>query len=106
MDANGHGPEDVPFNPEMVPDDAPFRVRKGDTMTVKFDGANLQIAKFSSVRLDSAIYSRQLRLGEDPDQAFDEIYGYLRRKCLAVAVTKLQDFSEELAKAKRTANGE
>ncbi len=74
-------------------------------MTVKFDGASLSIASYSSVKLDSAIYSRQLREGEDPEEAFDQIYGYLRKKCLDVAREKLRDLSEELAAAKRRAKG-
>ena len=82
-----------------------FQVREGDTLTIKWDGANLQIAPFSTVRLDSAIYSRQLRPGEDPIAAFREIHGYLRRECLAVARVKLREFAEELASAKKTAAG-
>jgi len=82
-----------------------FEVREGDTLTIKFDGANLQIASFSSVKLDSAIYSRQLRPGEDPAEVFDQVHSYLRRKCLEVARAKLQDFARELAAAKKTAGG-
>ncbi len=80
-----------------------FNVREGDTLTIKWDGANLQIAPYSTVKLDSAIYSRQLLPGEDPVVAFREIHGYLRRECLKVARVKLREFAKELASAKKIA---
>lgn len=83
--------------------DPEFKVRAGDTLTVKFDGANLQIAPYSSVSLDSAIYSRKLEEGDDPEVEFDRIYAYLKRKLMAVAVTKLSEFADEHRKARERA---
>lgn len=80
-----------------------FEIRAGDTLTIKFDGANLQIAPYSSVSLDSAIYSRKLEEGDDPEAEFDRIYAYLKRKCLGAAVSKLNDFADEHRKARERA---
>lgn len=83
-----------------------FRAREGDTLVVNFGGASLQIAAYSQVQIDSAIYTRKLEAGEDAEMAFAEVYAFLRKECLDRARQKLADFAEEHAKAKKRASGE
>ena len=82
-----------------------FVVREGDRLTVIYNAAKLQIAPFSSVELDSGIYSRSLEPGDDPVEQWDRIYAYLRDKVLEGARSKLKTFATELAEAKAIANG-
>lgn len=82
-----------------------FKTREGDTLDVTFAGAVLQIAPYSTVTIDSAIYHRVLREGEDPAEVYEVVYGYLRRKCIEKARVKLSDFAEEHSKAKERASG-
>lgn len=82
-----------------------FEVREGDRLTVMYHGAKLQIAPYSSVELDGGIYSRSLLPGDDAAEQWDRIHGYLERKALEKARAKLGIFADELAKAKRRANG-
>ena len=77
-----------------------FEVREGDRLTVLYNGAKLQIAKFNTVELDGGIYSRTLQPGDDPSEQWDRIHGYLERKALERARDKLRTFSEELHKAR------
>lgn len=78
-----------------------MKARNGDVLTVMFNGAKLSIAPYSTVELDGAIYQRQLKDGEDPEEVFAAVYEHLRTKCLAQAKRKLADFAAELAKSKR-----
>lgn len=82
---------------------AGFAAREGDTLTVKYDGAKLQIAPYTTVDVDSAIYSRHLRPGDDPEEEFERVYAYLERKCIEKARKKLAAFADELHAAKERA---
>ena len=84
---------------------AGFEVRDGDRLTVMYHGAKLQIAPYNSVELDGGIYSRSLLPGDDPEEQWDRIHGYLERKALEKARTKLATFADELRIAKERAGG-
>jgi hypothetical protein len=77
-----------------------FVPREGDRLTVCYTGAKLQIAPFSTVELDSGIYSRILEVGDDPVEQWDRVYAYLRDKTLEGARAKLSMYVAELAEAK------
>jgi hypothetical protein len=81
-----------------------FEVRDGDKLTVMYGGVKLGIAPYSTVELDSSIYSRILEPGDDPVEQWDKIYLYLKEQCLKVAREKLKTFSEELRAAKQRVN--
>jgi hypothetical protein len=82
-----------------------FAVREGDRLTVTFAGAKLQIAQYSTVELDGAIYSRTLEPGDDLNAEFSRIYEILKESCLSRAREKLAIYAEEHAAAKRAAGG-
>lgn len=80
-----------------------LEVRDGDRLTVTFNGVKLQIAPYSTVELDGAIYSRTLLPGDDAVAQWDRIYRFLRDNAIKEARRKLADFSDELAAARKRA---
>lgn len=86
--------------------DDEFTAREGDVLSVNYAGVKLQIAPFSTVELDSAIYTRRLKPGEDPEVEFAKIHAFLAKQCQTRAREKLATFAGELSKAKRRAQGE
>ena len=85
---------------------AGFVARGGDTLTVHFGGASLQIVQYNNVELDSATYVRRLEPGDDPAAEFARVYAYLRGQCLDRARAKLRDYADELRGARRRAQGD
>jgi hypothetical protein len=83
-----------------------FEIREGDTLTVTYTGAKLQIAPFTTVEIDSSTYRRTLQAGDDPEHEFARIYAYLKNNCELRARAKLETYAAELAKAKSKAKGE
>lgn len=83
--------------------DPGFEVREGDRLTVLYNGAKLQIAKFNTVELDGGIYSRTLLPGDDPEEQWDRIHRYLERKALERARAKLASFADEIKTARERA---
>lgn len=88
------------------PSEATFQVREGDSLVVNYSGAKLQIAPYTTVEIDSAIYTRRLEPGDDPAEEFERVYAFVRDQCIKRARAKLATFADELAKAKKRAAGE
>lgn len=78
-----------------------FDVRPGDRLTVTYAGAKLCIGRYSTVDLDSAVYSRTLEPGDDPVEQWDLIYEYLRNNAIKNAKEKLHMFVEELTEVRK-----
>jgi len=77
-----------------------FEARDGDKLVVTYGAVKLQIASFSMVELDSAIYERKMIAGESVGKQHEVIYDFLRDKCLGRAKAKLATFADELRRAK------
>lgn len=82
-----------------------FEVREGDKLYVQYNGVKLSIAAYSTVELDGGSYTRTLEPGDDVVAEWDKIHGYLRAQVLKGARQKLSEFAEELAAAKKKAQG-
>jgi len=93
---------------EAPPDlgEAGFVAREGDALVVNYSGAKLQIAPYTTVEIDSAIYTRRLEPGDDPVAEFERVYTFVQNQCIKRARAKLATFADELAKAKKRAAGE
>lgn len=97
--------EEVRARASAPEDSAGFVAREGDVLVVHYTGAKLQIAPYTTVEVDSAIYTRRLEPGDDPKVEFDRVYNFVRNQCINRARAKLATFSDELAKAKKRAAG-
>jgi hypothetical protein len=82
-----------------------FEVREGDRLSINYTSAKLSIANYSSVDTDNAFYSRTLEVGDDAQEQWDLCYEFLKNNVLNEAKVKLKAFAEELASAKKIANG-
>lgn len=94
---------EVPEVVETREDTFGFRPRDGDRLTVTFAGAKLSIAPYTTVELDSGIYSRTLEAGDDPTEQWDRIYEFLKNSATKAAKAKIAATASMLVEGKRQA---
>ncbi len=77
-----------------------FKTREGDKLTVAYPEVTLPLQlKFAMVRVGGALYERTLVEGEDPVQAYEETFHFLKDCTEAAAQEIIATWAETIQKA-------
>lgn len=77
--------------------DLGFAPRDNDVLVVTYGEVKVPVIQYSTVSVGGLTYSRQLRVGDNPQQEYENIYGFLRLNAEKTAVEKVRLWADELA---------
>lgn len=74
-----------------------FTAREGDVLVISYPEVKIPVSKYWTLGVGNLIYTRKLIAGDNPDDQYDRIYGWLKNKAEQTAVEKIKRWSAEAA---------
>lgn len=79
---------------------AGFEAREGDVLVVSYPEVTVPVVQYSAVKVGGLIYTRRIQKGDDPNEQYEKIYAWLKRKAEKAANEKVADWSKQLRGAR------